>query len=160
GGFGNKGDIQGRIDQIRSHITQTTSDYDREKLEERLAKLAGGVAVIKVGAATEGELKGKKARVDDAVHALKAAGDEGVVVGGGVALLRARKAVQELKLGHERQAGAGVVATAMTEPLRQLVANAGHDAAVALARVQEGDADYGFNARTDQYEDLVKAGVV
>src|SRR5215469_4386367 len=109
-GFGNKSDIQGRMDQIRSQIKQTTSDYDREKLEERLAKLSGGVAVIKVGAATEVELKEKKARVDDAVHALKAAVDEGVVVGGGVALVRARKAVQELKLNHEQQAGVGIVA--------------------------------------------------
>jgi chaperonin GroEL len=160
GGFGSKSDIQGRMEQIRKQITQTTSDYDREKLEERLAKLAGGVAVIKVGAATEVELKEKKARVDDAVHALKAAVDEGVVAGGGIALLRARKAVQELKLNEERQAGVEIVLRAMTEPFRQIVANAGHDPGVALGKVQDADSNFGFNARTEQYEDLVQAGII
>ncbi len=159
-GFGSKSDIQGRMEQIRKQITQTTSDYDREKLEERLAKLAGGVAVIKVGAATEVELKEKKARVDDAVHALKAAVDEGVVVGGGIALMRARKAVQELKLDPERQAGVEIVLRAMTEPFRQLVANAGHDPGVALGKVQDAEGDFGFNARSEKYEDLVQAGVI
>src|SRR5229473_3390083 len=129
GGAGKKNEIQGRIELIRRQIEETTSDYDREKLQERLAKLTGGVAVIKVGSATEVELKEKKGRVDDAVHALRAAVEEGVVPGGGVALVRARKAVQALKLNHEQQAGVGIVARAMSEPLRQLVSNAGHDPA-------------------------------
>jgi len=160
GGQGKKSELQGRIELIRSQITQTTSDYDREKLEERLAKLTGGVAVIRVGAATEVELKEKKARVDDAVHALRAAVDEGIVAGGGVALVRAMKAVQGLKLGEERKAGAGIILRAMGEPVRQIATNAGQEPAVVFNKVAEGKGDFGFNAATDEYEDLVKAGVI
>ena len=141
-------------------IEQTTSDYDREKLEERLAKLVGGVGVIKVGAATEVELKESKARVDDAVHALRAAVEEGVVPGGGVALVRAVKDVEALKLPPERKAGADIVARAMSEPLRQIARNAGDEAAVVYNRVIEGKGDFGFNAASGQFEDLVKAGVI
>src|SRR5579883_2403448 len=159
-GFGSKSDIQGRMEQIRKQIKETTSDYDREKLEERLAKLAGGVAVIKVGAATEVELKEKKARVDDAVHALRAAVEEGTVAGGGVALLRASRAVENLKVASEWKAGADAVRRAMSEPLRQIAANAGFEPSIVFNRVAEGKGDFGFNARTDEYEDLVKAGVI
>ena len=160
GGSGKKADIQGRIELIRSQIAATTSDYDREKLEERLAKLTSGVAVIRVGAATEVELKEKKARVDDAVHALRAAVEEGIVPGGGVALVRAMKAVSGLKLSEDRKVGAQIVHRAMSEPLRQIAANAGHDAAVVFTKVAEGKGDFGFNAATEEYEDLVKAGVI
>src|SRR5690349_5647025 len=154
GGSGEKSDIQGRLEQIRKQITQTTSDYDREKLEERLAKIAGGVAVIKVGAATEVELKEKKARVDDAVHALKAAVDEGIVPGGGVALVRAIAAVNSIRLNEDQKAGAGIVAAAMSEPLRQIARNAGHEPEIVLNAVLEGKDDFGFNAATEVYEDL------
>src|SRR6202158_3951247 len=159
-GAGKKAEIQGRVELIRRQIQETTSDYDREKLEERLAKLAGGVGVIKVGAATEVELKEKKARVDDAVHALRAAVEEGIVAGGGVALLRAVKAVEQLKLSEDRKPGAQIVARAMVEPLRQIAANAGHEPAVVVNKVMEGKNDFGFNAATEEYEDLVKAGVI
>ncbi|HVB82820.1 MAG TPA: chaperonin GroEL [Candidatus Binataceae bacterium] len=160
GGAGKKTEIQARLGQIRTQIAQTTSDYDREKLEERLAKLVGGVAVIKVGAATEVELKERKARVDDAVHALRAAVEEGVVPGGGVALARAVKEVEALRLPPERKAGANIVAAAMGEPLRQIARNAGFEPAIAYNRVIEGKGDFGFNAATGQFEDLVKAGVI
>src|SRR5579875_1249822 len=159
-GAGKRSDIKARVEQIRAQIKETTSDYDREKLEERLAKLAGGVAVIKVGAATEVELKEKKARVDDAVHALRAAVEEGTVAGGGVALLRASRAVENLKVASEWKAGADAVRRAMSEPLRQIAANAGFEPSIVFNRVAEGKGDFGFNARTDEYEDLVKAGVI
>src|SRR5947209_2555023 len=159
-GAGKNDQIQARIRQIRALIEETTSDYDREKLQERLAKLAGGVGVIKVGAATEVELKEKKHRVEDAVHALRAAMEEGVVPGGGVALARAVKEVEALKLPPERKAGADIVARAMGEPLRQIARNAGHEAPVVYNKVIQGKGDFGFNAATEQYEDLVKAGVI
>ena len=160
GGAGKKSEIQGRIELIRRQIEETTSDYDREKLQERLAKLTGGVAVIKVGAATEVEMKEKKARVDDAVHALRAAVEEGIVPGGGVALVRAIAAVESLRLGEDKKAGAGIVAAAMAEPLRQIARNAGHEPEIVLNAVLEGKGDFGFNAATEVYEDLVKAGVI
>jgi chaperonin GroEL len=160
GGLGKKADIQGRIAQLREQIKQTTSDYDREKLEERAAKLSGGVAVIKVGAATEVEMKEKKARVDDSVHALRAAMEEGIVPGGGVALVRAQKAVQELKLSEGRQAGVRIVVQAMAEPLRQIAANAGFEPPLVYNKVAEGKTNFGFNARTETFEDLLEAGVV
>jgi chaperonin GroEL len=160
GGAGKKLDIQGRIKQIRTQIDDTTSDYDREKLQERLAKLSGGVAVIKVGAATESAMKEKKARVEDAMHATRAAAEEGVVAGGGVALLRAQAALDRLGLGGERAQGLAVVRRAMEEPLRQIAVNAGNDGLVVVARVREGKDDFGFNAVTEAYEPLVKAGVI
>jgi len=160
GGLGKKSDILGRVAQLRAQIAQTTSDYDREKLEERVAKLAGGVAVIRVGAATEIELKEKKARVDDSVHALRAAVEEGIVPGGGVALVRAQKAVRELKLPEGRQAGVNIVLHAMAEPLRQIAINAGHEAPLVYNKVAEGKGNFGFNARTETFEDLVEAGVI
>ena len=160
GGSGKKPEIQGRIEQIRRQIEETTSDYDKEKLQERLAKLTGGVAVLKVGAATEVEMKEKKARVDDAVHALRAAVEEGVVPGGGVALVRAMKAVLDLKLHGERKAGADLVARAMGEPLRQIAANAGREPEVVFNSVREGKDDFGFNARTDAFEKLNETGVI
>ncbi len=160
GGLGKKSDIQGRIAQLREQIKATTSDYDREKLEERVAKLSGGVAVIKVGAATEVEMKEKKARVDDAVHALRAAVEEGIVPGGGVALVRAQKAVRELKLSEDRQAGVRIVLQAMSEPLRQIAANAGFEPPLVYDKVAEGKGNFGFNAMTEKYEDLVEAGVI
>jgi len=141
-------------------IEETTSDYDREKLQERLAKLAGGVAVIKVGAATEVAMKEKKARVEDAMHATRAAVEEGIVPGGGVALLRAQKALEGLKFEGERAQGVAVVQAAMEEPLRQIAANAGHEPAVVLAHVRAGKDDLGFNAVTETYEPLLKAGVI
>jgi chaperonin GroEL len=160
GGAGKKADIQGRIELIRNQIEETTSDYDREKLQERLAKLTGGVAVVKVGAATEVEMKEKKARVEDSMHALRAAVEEGVVPGGGVALLRALKPVRDLKLAEERKAGAGIVLRAMGEPLRQIAANAGREAEVVYNKVAEGRDDYGFNAATGVFEQLNRAGVI
>ncbi len=160
GGGGKKTEIQGRIKQIKAQIEETTSDYDREKLQERLAKLAGGVAVIKVGAATEVAMKEKKARVEDAMHATRAAAEEGIVAGGGVALLRAQKAVDGLKLEGDRAQGVAVVRTAMEEPLRQIAANAGHEASVVLARVRDGKDDFGFNAVSEAFEPLLQAGVI
>jgi chaperonin GroEL len=160
GGAGKKSEIQGRIEQLRRQIEDTTSDYDKEKLQERLAKLTGGVAVIKIGAATEVELKEKKARVEDAVHALRAAVEEGIVPGGGVALLRAIKAVRELRLAAERKPGADAVAKAIGEPLRQIALNAGHEPHVVFNKVFDGKDDFGFNARDEAFEDLVKAGVI
>jgi chaperonin GroEL len=160
-GAGNPKDIEGRVKQIRVQIDETTSDYDREKLQERLAKLVGGVAVIKVGAATETEMKEKKARVEDAMHATKAAVEEGIVPGGGVALLRAGKALDNLKLGGDQQVGVQIVRRALEEPMRWIASNAGNEGSIVVARVREAKAaDEGYNAATDIYEDLVKAGVI
>jgi chaperonin GroEL len=160
GGSGKKDTIQGRVQQIRTQIGETTSDYDREKLQERLAKLAGGVGVIKVGAATEVEMKERKARVDDAMHATKAAVEEGIVPGGGVALLRAQKKLDELKFAGEQAQGVAIVRRAIEEPFRQIAANAGLEPSVVLNKVKEGKDDFGFNAATEQYENLFKAGVI
>ncbi|MBV9507335.1 MAG: chaperonin GroEL [Acidobacteriia bacterium] len=160
-GNGKDKDIQGRIKQLRNQIDETTSDYDREKLQERLAKLAGGVAVIKVGAATETEMKEKKARVEDALHATRAAVEEGIVPGGGVALLRASKALAGLKIAGDEQIGVDIVRRACEEPLRQIVVNSGTEGAIVVEKVRDnGNANYGFNASTDNYEDLVSAGVI
>ena len=159
-GSGKRTDIEGRIKQIRAQIEETTSDYDREKLQERLAKLVGGVAVIRVGAATEVEMKEKKARVEDAMHATRAAVEEGIVPGGGVALLRAQSALDALKLEEEEAAGVRIVRQALVEPLRWIARNAGADGSVVLERVKEGKAAFGFNAQTETYEDLLKAGII
>jgi chaperonin GroEL len=161
-GAGKAADIQGRVATIRRQIEETTSDYDREKLQERLAKLVGGVAVIKVGAATETELKEKKARVEDAMHATRAAVEEGIVPGGGVTLVRAAKALDSLKLKDEdEQIGVNIVKRALEEPLRKIAENAGHEGAVIVEKVKgEKNDSMGFNAETEQFEDLVKAGVI
>jgi chaperonin GroEL len=159
-GAGTTKAIEGRVKQIRTQIDETTSDYDREKLQERLAKLVGGVAVIKVGAATETEMKEKKARVEDAMHATKAAVEEGIVAGGGVALLRAQKTVEGLKSEGDEAVGAAIVRRALEEPLRQIAGNAGYEGAVVVAKVREMPTDEGFNALTDQYENLVESGVI
>ena len=160
GGAGKKSDIDGRINTIRKQIEDTTSDYDREKLQERLAKLVGGVAVIKVGAATEIEMKEKKARVEDAMHATRAAVKEGVVPGGGVALVRAAGKLAGLKLSDEEQIGVTIVKRAMEEPARRIAMNAGHDGSVVVGKVREGKDGFGFNAATEEYGDLVKQGVI
>ena len=161
-GAGKKAEIQGRVATIRRQIEETTSDYDREKLQERLAKLVGGVAVIKVGAATETELKEKKARVEDAMHATKAAVEEGIVPGGGVSFIRAQKAVGALKFADEdEQAGANIIRRALEEPLRMIAQNAGHEGSIVVEKVREnGNLNFGFNAATENYEDLLKAGVI
>jgi len=160
-GSGDRKAIEGRIKQLRTQIEETTSDYDREKLQERLAKLAGGVAIIRVGAATETEMKEKKARVEDAMHATRAAVEEGIVPGGGVALLRAAIALEKLKLEGDEQVGVNIVKRACEEPLRQIVQNTGSEGAVVVEKVRNHkDANHGFNAATEQYEDLVKAGVI
>jgi len=160
-GKGKHAEIEGRVKEIRSQIDKTTSDYDREKLQERLAKLVGGVAVIKVGAATETEMKEKKARVEDAMHATRAAVEEGIVPGGGVALARCGAALDKLKLEGDEQIGVNIVRKALQEPLRQIVENAGEEGAVVLGKVLDSKgANYGFNALTNDYEDLVKAGVL
>ena len=159
-GGGTAAEIQGRVKQIRRQIEETTSDYDREKLQERLAKLAGGVAVINVGAATEPEMKEKKARVEDALHATSAAVEEGIVPGGGVAILRVSKAIDALKLEGDEKIGAAIVHRAVQAPLKQLCANAGIEGAVVVQKVLEGDGSLGYNVATDVYEDLIKAGVV
>jgi chaperonin GroEL len=160
-GAGSPKDIAGRIKQLRAQIEETTSDYDREKLQERLAKLAGGVAIIKVGAATETEMKEKKARVEDALHATRAAVEEGIVPGGGVALLRASMALQKLTLEGDEQFGVTIVRRACEEPVRQIVLNCGPEGAVVAERIKNHqDPNFGFNASTEQYEDLVKAGVI
>ncbi|MEY4941487.1 MAG: chaperonin GroEL [Verrucomicrobiota bacterium] len=160
-GGGKESAIQGRVRQLRHQIEETTSDYDREKLQERLAKLAGGVAVVKVGAATETEMKEKKARVEDAMHATHAAVEEGVLPGGGVALLRARSQLAELRGENaDQDAGIKIVLRALEEPLRQIVANAGADPSVVLNRVVEGSGNFGFNALTNQYGDMVQMGVL
>jgi chaperonin GroEL len=160
-GAGNAKGIEARVKQIRAQIEETTSDYDREKLQERLAKLVGGVAVIKVGAATETEMKEKKARVEDAMHATKAAVEEGIVPGGGVALLRSIKAVESLKTEGDEAVGVSIVRRALEEPLRQIAQNAGYEGAVVVSKVRETKtAEEGFNALTDKYENLVDAGVI
>jgi chaperonin GroEL len=160
-GAGSQKNIEGRIKQLRAQIDETTSDYDREKLQERLAKLAGGVAVIKVGAATETEMKEKKARVEDALHATRAAVEEGIVPGGGVALLRAAKALHGLKAEGDEQIGVDIIKRACEEPLRQIVHNSGTEGAIVVSKVRENDnANYGFNASTETYEDLVQSGVI
>ncbi|AGW89100.1 chaperonin GroEL [Cupriavidus necator] len=160
-GAGDAGAIEGRVKQIRAQIEEATSDYDREKLQERVAKLAGGVAVIKVGAATEVEMKEKKARVEDALHATRAAVEEGIVPGGGVALLRARAAISALTGENaDQNAGIKIVLRAMEEPLRQIVLNAGEEASVVVAKVIEGKGNYGYNAASGEYGDLVEMGVL
>jgi len=160
-GAGNKKDIEGRVKQIRVQIDEATSDYDKEKLQERVAKLAGGVAVIKVGAATEVEMKEKKARVEDALHATRAAVEEGVVPGGGVAYIRAKQAIGKMKGSNEDQeAGIKIVLRALEEPLRIIVDNAGAEPSVVLNKVQENKGNYGFNAQTEEYGDLVQQGVI
>jgi len=159
-GAGKKSAIEGRIAQIRTQIDETTSDYDREKLQERLAKLAGGVAVVKVGAPTEIEMKEKKARVEDALHATRAAVEEGIVPGGGVALIRASEALKNLRISEDEKVGVQIVQRALEEPLRWIARNAGADGSVVLDKVKNGKGAFGFNAATEQFEDLVKAGVV
>ncbi len=159
-GEGSSDSISGRVSQIRRQIEETTSDYDREKLQERLAKLAGGVAVINVGAATETEMKEKKARVEDALHATRAAVEEGIVPGGGTALIRAQQAIGDLGLVGDEATGAAIVARAIEEPLRTLAANAGREGALIVEHVKNGKGNEGYNVATDSYEDLVKGGVV
>ena len=160
-GGGTQGAIEGRVKQLRTQVEETTSDYDREKLQERLAKLVGGVAIIKVGAATETEMKEKKARVEDAMHATKAAVEEGIVPGGGVALLRCAKALDGLKLEGDQKSGADIVRRAIEAPMRWIATNAGVEGSIIVQKVKEGkDANYGYNASTDVYEDMVKAGVI
>ena len=160
-GAGSSDDIKGRVEQINNEIEESTSDYDKEKLQERVAKLSGGVAVIKVGAATEIEMKEKKARVEDALHATRAAVEEGVVAGGGVAFIRAQSALAKLKGANDDQdVGINILRRALEEPLRQIVANAGGDASVVLNQVSEGEGDYGFNAATSEYGDMVAMGII
>jgi chaperonin GroEL len=159
-GAGKKSAIEGRVAQIRTQIDETTSDYDREKLQERLAKLAGGVAVVKVGAPTEIEMKEKKARVEDALHATRAAVEEGIVPGGGVALIRAAAALKNLRVSEDEKVGVQIVQRALEEPLRWIARNAGADGSVVLDKVKNGKGAFGFNAATEEFEDLVKAGVV
>src|SRR5881296_226879 len=159
-GAGKKADIEGRIKQIRAQIEETTSDYDREKLQERLAKLVGGVAVVRVGAATEVEMKERKARVEDAMHATRAAVEEGIVPGGGVALIRASAGLGNLRVSDDEKVGVRIVQKALEEPLRWIVSNAGAEGAVVLDKVKNGKGAFGFNAATEEFEDLVKAGIV
>ena len=159
-GAGKKSAIEGRIAQIRAQIEETTSDYDREKLQERLAKLAGGVAVVKVGAATEVEMKEKKARVEDALHATRAAVEEGIVPGGGVALVRASASLGNLRVSDDEKVGVRIIQKALEEPMRWIASNAGADGAVVLDKVKGGKGAFGFNAATEEFEDLVKAGIV
>jgi chaperonin GroEL len=159
-GAGTSAVIAGRVKQLRTQVEDTTSEYDREKLQERLAKLVGGVAIIKVGAATETELKEKKARVEDAMHATKAAVEEGIVPGGGVALLRASKALAAVEAFGDEQIGVKIIARAIEEPMRWIAANGGHEGSIVVQRVKELTGDEGFNAQTERYEDLVAAGVI
>src|SRR5713101_3362640 len=160
-GKGKHSEIEGRVKEIRSQIDKTTSDYDREKLQERLAKLVGGVAIIKVGAATETEMKEKKARVEDAMHATRAAVEEGIVPGGGVAFLRAIPALEKLELEGDEQIGVTIVKRALEEPIRLIVSNAGHEGAVVVGKVRESkDPSFGFNADTEEYEDMISAGIL
>jgi chaperonin GroEL len=166
-GAGKQGDIEGRVKTLRTQVEETSSDYDREKLQERLAKLVGGVAVIKVGAATETEMKEKKARVEDAMHATRAAVEEGIVAGGGVTLVRAARALEDAKAvvgkgsDPDEQIGVSIVRRSLEEPLRQIVQNAGREGAVVVERIRGDKNDnFGFNAQTEEYEDLVKAGVI
>jgi chaperonin GroEL len=160
-GAGAKEDITGRVNQIKAQIENTTSDYDKEKLQERLAKLAGGVAVLYIGAASEVEMKEKKDRVDDALHATRAAVEEGIVAGGGVAYIRTIDALEKLKGANEDETtGIAIIKRAIEEPLRQIVANAGGEGSVVVNKVREGKADFGYNARTEVYENLIAAGVI
>ncbi|HEX5635757.1 MAG TPA: chaperonin GroEL, partial [Gammaproteobacteria bacterium] len=160
-GAGKTKEIKARVEQIRTQMAEATSDYDKEKLQERVAKLAGGVAVIKVGAATEVEMKEKKARVEDALHATRAAVEEGVVPGGGVALIRALQGIKGLKGdNHEQDVGIAIACRAMEEPLRQIVANAGDEQSVVLNKVMEGKGNFGYNAATGEYGDMVKMGIL
>ena len=159
-GAGKSGEIKGRIDQIRREIENASSDYDKEKLEERLAKLAGGVAKVNVGAATESEMKEKKARVEDALHATRAAVEEGILPGGGVALLRASSKVSGEELSHDQQIGYDIVLRACRAPLTSIAANAGQDGGIVCEKVVESKGNVGYNAAKDEYEDLVKAGVI
>jgi chaperonin GroEL len=159
-GSGGSAAIDGRVKQLRTQIEDTTSDYDREKLQERLAKLVGGVAIIKVGAATETEMKEKKARVEDAMHATKAAVEEGVVPGGGVALLRASRVLDNSAADAEEQVGVNIIRRAIEEPMRWIATNAGHEASIVVQRVREMEDEEGFNAETERYENLVQAGVI
>jgi chaperonin GroEL len=159
-GAGAKDKIKGRIAEIRTQIENTTSDYDREKLQERLAKLVGGVAVVKVGAATETEMKEKKARVEDALHATRAAVEEGVVAGGGVALIRAQASLDNLKVPEDQRFGVQIIRRALEEPMRQIVQNAGLEGSIVVNKVKEGKDDFGYNAQTDQYGNLLAMGVI
>src|SRR5437660_1078648 len=160
-GAGKSQTIEGRVKQLRTQIEETTSDYDREKLQERLAKLVGGVAVIKVGAATETEMKEKKARVEDAMHATRAAVEEGIVPGGGVAFIRAVPVLEKLKLDHDEQIGVNIVRRALEEPLRMIASNAGHEGAVVIGKVKESkDANFGFDAASEEYGDMIAAGIL
>jgi chaperonin GroEL len=159
-GAGSKKDIEGRVNEIRNQIEDTTSDYDREKLQERLAKLVGGVAVVKVGAATETEMKEKKARVEDALHATRAAVEEGIVPGGGVALLRCQKAIEGIGDNEEQRAGVNIIRRSLEEPLRRIAENAGIDGSIVVDKVRNAKGAQGFNAQTEEYEDLIKAGVI
>jgi chaperonin GroEL len=159
-GAGKKADIEGRVKQIRAQVEETTSDYDKEKLQERLAKLVGGVAVINVGAATETEMKEKKARVEDALHATRAAVEEGIVAGGGVAYIRAASCLDALKLEHDQQAGVDIIRKALPEPARQIAINAGQDGGVIVDKIRSGKGNFGYNAATEEFEDLMKAGIL
>src|SRR6184192_1826024 len=159
-GGGKRTAIEGRVKQLRLQVEETTSDYDREKIQERLAKLVGGVAIIKVGAATEIEMKEKKARVEDAMHATRAAVEEGIVPGGGVAFLRAIPALNKVKLEHDEQIGVNIVKRSLEEPLRMIASNAGHEGAVVLGKVKHGSGAFGYNAQTAEYEDLIEAGII
>jgi chaperonin GroEL len=159
-GAGKKADIEGRIKQIRAQIEETTSDYDREKLQERLAKMVGGVAVIRVGAATEVEMKEKKARVEDALHATRAAVEEGVVPGGGVALIRASSALENLRGKEEEKVGINIIRKALDEPARWIAKNAGHEGSVVIDKIRSNKGAYGFNAAKEEFEDLMKAGII
>ena len=160
-GGGKKETIEGRVNQIRSQIEEASSDYDKEKMQERVAKLAGGVAVIKVGAATEVEMKEKKARVEDALHATRAAVEEGVVPGGGVAMIRARAALDKVKGDNpDQDQGIQIARQAMQEPLKQIVTNAGNEGSVILSKVEEGKDSFGYNAATSEYGDMLKMGIL
>jgi chaperonin GroEL len=160
-GKGKPEDVQGRITELRGGIEKSTSDYDREKLQERLAKLAGGVAIINVGAATETEMKEKKARVEDALHATRAAVEEGIVAGGGVALLRAQSALDRIKGTEDEKTGVEIIRRALEEPIRLIAENAGAEGSIVVSRVKQSkEKNFGYNAATDMYEDLVKAGVI
>ncbi|MEI6746345.1 MAG: TCP-1/cpn60 chaperonin family protein, partial [Methylococcaceae bacterium] len=160
-GYGSEEAIKGRVAQIRAQAEESTSDYDKEKLQERLAKLAGGVAVIKVGAATEIEMKEKKARVEDALHSTRAAVEEGVVAGGGTALVRALAAIKDLQgINHDQTVGVNILRRAMEEPLRQIVSNAGDEPSVVFNEVQKGSGNFGYNAATGQYGDMIEMGIL
>jgi chaperonin GroEL len=159
-GRGTAASIAGRVKHLRAQVEDTASDYDREKLQERLARLVGGVAIIKVGAATESELKEKKARVEDAMHATKAAVEEGIVAGGGVALLRASAVLNQLSVTGEEQVGVNIIRRAIEEPMRWIATNAGHEGSIVVQRTREMHAEEGFNAHTERYENLVHAGVI